>query len=270
MKGLAEAGGASDTELKLKQEALEGAEALMRTAELDLKQVEASTPDSVEAVYKAQLEQAVLSRESILYSLEKQQVVSPIDGVVLERYAEVNSIGIPGVVAFVIGNVDNLEIGADILADDVTDIQLGNEVEITERSGQKQIIAGKVIKIAPGAVAVTSSLGVNQKRVPVTIEPSTRSELLRPGYEADVRVITEKRDNALLVPVSAVFDYNGKDCVFTVSDGKAVIRAIQKGIQDDEHVEVLDGLKEGEPVLTAPDINIREGMRVKPEDTSVQ
>ncbi|ATW25436.1 efflux RND transporter periplasmic adaptor subunit [Candidatus Formimonas warabiya] len=268
VKRLVEAGAATNTELEQKEEALGSAEALMKTAELDLQQIEANTPDSVRAVYQAQLEQAVLSRESILHSLEKQEVVSPIDGVVLERHAEVNTVGMPGTVAFVIGDVSRLEIEADILVDEVSHVKLGDEVEITERSEQKYTIGGKVVKIAPSAVAVTSSLGVNQKRVAVTIEPAGQSKLLRPGYEVDVRVITEKKNGVILVPLSAVFDYQGKDCVFTVSDGKAVLKAVQKGIQDEEYAEIMDGLKEGEPVLAAPDINIKEGMRIKPEKSS--
>ena len=203
-----------------------------------------------------------------MHSLEKQQVFSPIDGVILEKRAEANTLGVPGAVAFVIGDVGSLEIEVDILADEVPDIKLGDEAEITERSEQKGTMEGEVVKIAPSAVAVTSSLGVNQKRVAVTIEPSNRSELLRPGYEADVRIITKRKNGVILTPLSAVFDYNGKDCVFTLSDGKAVLRTVQKGIQDEDHAEIIDGLKEGEPVLTAPDINIREGMRIKPEKSS--
>ena len=270
IKSLAEAGAASDTELKQKEEALGSAEALMKTAQLDLQQIQANTPDSVTAVYKAQLEQVVLSRESILHSLEKQEVVSPIDGVVLERHAEVNTVGTPGTVSFVIGDVSRLEIEADILADEVSNVKLGDGVEITERSDQKHTIGGKVVKIAPSAVAVTSSLGVNQKRVAVTIEPAGQSERLRPGYEVDVRVITERKDGAVLVPASSVFDYKGKDCVFTVSDGKALLKTVQKGIQDGEHAEIIDGLKEGEWVLAAPDINIKEGTRIKLENSAEQ
>ncbi|KPU43793.1 cobalt-zinc-cadmium resistance protein CzcB [Oxobacter pfennigii] len=268
VKILAEAGAASNAELKQKEEALKSAEALMRTAELNLQQIEANTPDSVTTVYKAQLEQAVLSRESMLHNLEKQEVVSPIDGVILERHVDVNTVGMPGTVAFVIGDISRIEIEADILADEVSNIQPEDEVEITERSEQKHTIGGKVVKIAPGAVAVTSSLGVNQKRVAVTIEPAGQSELLRPGYDVDVKVITQRKNGVVLVPLSSVFDYNGKDCVFTVSDGKAVLTTVQKGIQDEEYAEIIDGLKEGDMVLTAPDINTKEGMRIKPEKSS--
>ncbi len=263
IKALAEAGAASVDMLKKTESALKGAESLMKTAEISLQQIEANTPDSVKTVYKAQLEQLVLAKEGIMHSLKKQELVSPIDGVIMEKKVEVNTIGVTGTVAFVVGDVEELEIEANILADEVADIKLGNQVEITERSEKKQIFEGKIIKIAPGAVTVTSSLGVNQKRVAVTIEPMSQSELLRPGYEVDVKIITERKNGVVTVPQSSVFEYKGKDSIFVVVDGKAILKEIKKGIKDEESVEILEGLKEGELILEEPDINVKEGMRIK-------
>lgn len=260
---LAEAGVVSSEELKRREAALKSAQALMDTAKIDMQQIEANTPDSVKAVYKAQMEQVILNRESILHSLEKQEVKAPIDGVVLERNVEVNMVGVPGTVAFMIGNTSNMEIEVYILADDAADIRLGNEVEIIGRSEKKQVFEGKVVKIAPSAVEVTSSLGVNQKKVKVTVEPMRPLEQLKHGYEADTRIITERKNSVSIVPLSAVFDYKDNSCVFVVIDGKAVLRPVKKGIEDEESVEIVDGLKEGELVLSEPDINIKEGMKIK-------
>lgn len=262
-KQLAAAGAIGSEELRQKDTALRGVEALVNTAQIDLQQLEMNTPDSVKAMYKAKLEQLVIAREGIIQDLRKQEIVSPIDGVVLERNIEVNTVGVPGTVAFVIGNLDNLKIEAGILADDVADIRLGDEVEIIERSEKKQTLKGSVVKIAPSAVAVTSSLGVNQKKVLITIEAEDKSDLLKPGYETDVRIITEKRDGVLLVPLGAVFEYEGKDQVFAVTDGRTVLRMVSKGIKDEDNVEILEGLQEGELILREPDINVQEGMKIK-------
>ena len=177
---------------------------------------------------------------------------------------EVNTVGAPGTVAFVIANVDKMELEAYILADDAVNIQLGDETEIIDRSENRQTTTGKVAAIAPSAVEMTSSLGVNQKRVKVTIEPSGPLPQMKQGYEADIRIITQKKDDVLTVPLAAVFDYEGKSCVFAIQDGKTVLRTVKKGIQDQESVEILEGLKEGETVLSEPDVSIKEGMKVKP------
>lgn len=267
-KVLAEVGVLSSGELEQKEAVMKSAQALWDTAKLDLQQIETNTPDSIKAVYKAQLEQAALSRESLLHSLEKQNVRAPIDGVVLERKVEADTLGVPGTVAFVIGNVNTMEVEAYILAEDAADVRLGNEVEIIDRSEKKQVFEGKVVKIAPSAVEVISSLGVNQKKVKVTIEPLKHLGQLKHGYEADVRIITQRKKGVAVVPLSSVFDYRDNSCVFAVVDGKAVLRTVEKGIEDEESVEIVEGLKEGELILSEPDINIREGMRIKLDKSS--
>ncbi|OGO78233.1 MAG: hypothetical protein A2Y23_00505 [Clostridiales bacterium GWB2_37_7] len=125
---------------------------------------------------------------------------------------------------------------------------------------------GKVTKIAPSAEKVTSSLGINQQKVPVTIGLLEQTKLLKPGYEVDVKVITQRKSNVIIVPISSVFDYQGKSSVLAVESGKAVLKTVQKGIQGESFVEIMDGLKEGEIVLSEPDIDVREGMKIKLRD----
>ena len=263
-KLLAEQGSLSEKDLKAKETALKSAQAQIDSAKIDLRQIEENTPESAREVYDAQLRQAVLSRETLARSLEKQEVRAPMDGVVLERKVEANTVGVPGTVAFVIGDVGAMEVEAYILADDAVDLEVGDEAEITERSEEKRTVAGKVAKIAPSAVEMTSSLGVNQKRVKVTIEPAEPLPQTKQGYEVDVKIVTEKKSGVLTVPLSAVFDYQGGSSAFVVKDEKTELRTVKKGIQDQDSVEILEGLKEGETILSEPDLNIKEGIRIKP------
>ena len=81
----------------------------------------------------------------------------------------------------------------------------------------------------------------------------------------DVRIITAEREQVLLVPDTAIFEYEGKEQVFVVEKGKAVLREVVKGLEGDSFVEIKDGLKEGEIILAKPDNNIREGLKIKPK-----
>ena len=132
-----------------------------------------------------------------------------------------------------------------------------------EKQWESSTLKGKVIKIAPEAKNITSSLGVNQKRVPVTIEISDDANLLKPGYDLDIKIITEIKSDTLVVPDSSVFDYKGNSCVFVVDSGKAVIRQIKKGIESEKTIEVVEGLNEGDTIILKPDNNITEGMKIK-------
>ena len=246
-KTLAEAGAVSLQEVKEKETALKNAE-------------------SIRKANHAQLQQAILNRDNILLSIKKQRIISPINGTILEKKVNINTYVDSGTEAFEIGSTDNIEVEAYILTDDAADIKLGNEVEITERSEEKQVLQGTVVKIAPSAIEQTSSLGINQKKVLVTIAIQDRSAKIRPGYEVDVAIITKHKGNTLTVPISAVFDYKDKTCVFVVEEGKAKLRTVQKGIENDSRIELTQGIKEGETVLCEPDITIKEGTRIKVKD----
>ena len=241
---LAEEGAASQWELTQKKSALESAEA-------------------VRSAYQAELEQAQLNVKNSSLSLSKQQILSPIDGTVLEKNAEVNELGTPGTAAFVIGNGDDIEIESKILADDVADIKLGDKAEIITRTDENQTVEGIVTKIAPTATDEISSLGVKQKKVTVTVKPLDSSISLKLGSEVDVKVITETKNGVIVVPAGAVFDYRGESCVFVVEGGKAVLKTVERGIRNESLAEITGGLEKGEVVLSAPDNSIEEGMRIK-------
>ncbi len=244
-KYLAMEGAASQWELTQKEAALKSAEA-------------------VRSAYLAELEQAEINLQDSAISLDKQQLLSPVDGIVLEKNVELNELGVPGTAAFVIGNIDNIEVISRILADDASMIKVGDPAEIITRNEEKQTIDGIVTKIAPTAMEETSSLGVKQKKVAVTIRPVSSGFSLKIGSEADVKVITEIKKDVIIVPAGAVFDYRSESCVFVVESGKAVIRAVKRGIRNESFIEITDGLREGEQVLSYPDNSIEEGMRIKP------
>ena len=196
-------------------------------------------------------------------NIEKQQVLAPIDGIVIEKLVDENSIGTAGSAAFLIGDTKSLELEANILSDDIYKVQIGNDVEISGKAIGDLTVKGKVIKIAPEAKNITSSLGVNQKRVLVTIEISDDTNLLKPGYDLDIKIITEMKNDTLVVPDSSVFDYKGNSCVFVVDNGKAVIKQVNKGIESEKTIEIIDGLKEGDRIIVKPDNNTKEGMKSK-------
>lgn len=231
--------------------------------ELTQKEAELKRAEAVRAGHHAVLEQAELNLQNRAIELSKQQILSPADGKVLEKNVELNELGVPGTAAFVIGNDEYIEIETRILADRVTEVKAGDPAEIIIRTKEKTVLRGEVTKIAPTATDETSSLGVKQKRVAVTIKPLKHEASLRPGSEADVKVITEIKDGVIIVPAGAVFDYQGSSCVFAVKSGKAVIIPVDTGIRNGSYVEIKKGVTEGEIVLSAPDNSIEEGMRIR-------
>jgi len=225
----------------------------------------------VRSGYQATLEQAELNVQDSVLTLSRQQALSPIDGIVLEKNVELNEPGVPGTAAFVIGNPEKVEIESKILADDAAEISVGDKAEIVTRTDDKKVIAGTVTEIAPTATDEISSLGVKQKKVTVTIRPvgtaaPSMAGSFKLGAEVDVKVVTESKTGVIVVPAGTVFDYQGETCVFAVKGGKAVLRTVKRGIGNGSFAEITDGLEEGDIVLAAPDNSIEEGMRIKPAE----
>jgi HlyD family secretion protein len=254
---------ATKEQLDKAQDACREAAVGLEAAQSELNEIKRGTPDSVKEGYKALLEQAVISRDMISDSIKKQEIRASIGGVVLEKLIEDNSYIMPGTPAFVIGDPKNLELSAEILADDAAGLSIGNAVEASGKAASGNVVKGRITKIAPAAKTVVSALGVNQKRVPVTIELEGDISFLKPGYELDIKIVTQSRSDVLAVPDTAVFDYNGSSSVFVVEDGKTTIRKITKGIEAKDSIEVSDGLRQGEKILVKPENGVREGMRVQ-------
>lgn len=262
-KTLFEAGAMSEQELRNSEDSLKSSEAGVKAANSQLKDAKDGAPDYMKTGYIAAVEQAVIFKDSIVREIEKQQVVAGIDGIVIEKLVEENSIVASGTAAFLLGDFKSLELESNILADDIYNVHIGNEVEVSGKAIGDSKLKGKVIKIAPEAKNITSSLGVNQKRVAVTIEITDDIGTLKPGYDLDSKIITKMRSDALIIPDTAVFDYNGNSCVFAIENKKTVLKQIKKGVESDKTIEVLEGLEEGEKIVLKPDNNMKEGIKIK-------
>ena len=87
------------------------------------------------------------------------------------------------------------------------------------------------------------------------------------GEHVRAAIVQEKKDNARVVPRSAVLPDDEKQIMFTVKDGKAVKHEVKLGITADELVEVIgEGLKEGDIVVTLGNYELEDGMAIQPPE----
>ena len=88
-------------------------------------------------------------------------------------------------------------------------------------------------------------------------------ELIKLGYEVDVDIIEELKEDVISIPDSAAFKINRQWHVFVVDGGKAVLRPIEVGLKGRDNFEILSGLEVGEIVIDAPENELTEGMTVE-------
>jgi membrane fusion protein (multidrug efflux system) len=83
------------------------------------------------------------------------------------------------------------------------------------------------------------------------IELANPEKTLRPGMYANIRIVVETKPDALVVPVEGLMVEKTRNSVFTVADQKAKRVVVKSGFNDAGWVEILEGLKEGDPILLA-------------------
>jgi membrane fusion protein (multidrug efflux system) len=188
--------------------------------------------------------------------LAKMRIQAPFDGVVGIRNV---SIG------------DYVKDGADLInIEDIgvlkVDFRLPERYLPQLRSGQAVEVSADAVpgRSYRGAVeAINPRIDANGRSLEVRARLSNADGRLRPGLFARVRVIVGERANALLVPEEAIVPMGDDFFVFTVVDGKASRIRVKLGVRRESQVELLEGVKPGDKVITA-------GMRVQRDGQPVR
>jgi HlyD family secretion protein len=213
------------------------------------------------------VEQARIQVSEAHNSLHKSRFFSGIHGRVLTKHVKEGVLLTPGTPVFTIGDPNTAYVKVDVLVDDAEKIKLGQKAIVSGDILGKRKINGLIYFIAPKAETKISSLGVEQQRLEMRIRLEELSNL-QTGYGVDVRIITDEKDQALSVPDKAVFEIDGKDHVFIVNNRILELRNVQIGIENDDALEIVNGLKAGEVIVDDPETKLKPGMRVKSKKNS--
>lgn len=235
----------------------------LQKSKLDLEQLNKPISGNIIAQYEAQLKQIDLQKESLINSGEDYTIMAAIDGAVLMKNVEEGNYLQPGLHIMEIGNTNNLYIESEILVGDAVKIKEGSEVIISSNDLNIVDLKGVVNKIHPTAYSKVSDLGIEQKRIKIDIEIEQPDVQLKPGYELDLDIIMERKEDALIIPENAVFEMDKKEYVFIVDNGKTVLREVVTGIESQRQIQIIEGLKEGDLVILSPENSIKEGIKVK-------
>ena len=193
------------------------------------------------------------------HDLALARIVSPIDGIVLEKYEQGDARLPAGTPLVLLGNPAELEVVVDVLTEEALRLAPGTNVTL-ESLAFPAPVACRVQRIEPAGFTKLSSLGIEQQRVRGIVGFDTIPPGLGVGYRVHARFLTGRREDALIVPRSAVLQgADGTLHVFEVVDQHLVRRTVELGLRSDLEVEVLSGLARDATLLAAPDATMREG-----------
>jgi RND family efflux transporter MFP subunit len=182
--------------------------------------------------------------------LDYMRLVAPAAGRIIRRDGEVGEFVPVNQVIFYMAGPAPLRIAADVDEEDVPRIQQGQRVLIRNDAFPDKVFEGRVSDVTPRGDPIARAYRV---RIALVDNPP-----LQIGMSAETNIVIQQRDDALLVPVSAVVG----DAVWGVQDGRAVRRPIRIGVRSAERIEVRGGLAATDRFIVDPPADLAEGTRV--------
>ena len=217
---------------------------------------------------QSEMDRARERRDAMLVALEKSLIRAPYDGTVTEMNLEVGQLSqitavIPKPLIRLVD--DRLRyVRAEIDEVDLSRVKVGMPASIKILAVRKQPFPGKVRKI----VSAINSVREQDRTAAIELSIDT-SDILPEGASADVEIVVERADQAVLVPSRAVLGRKGKSFVFVEDGGLARRRELTLGIRGFEQTQVLSGVKPGERVLIPSDLSeLEDGKRVRLKEVS--
>jgi len=236
-----------------------------------------------QARYQAALEQVEQARASLRQArddLAKTTIHAPMSGTISKLNKELGEMALGSQfqedVILEISNLRGMEALVDVDENDIVSVALGDDAEIEIDALPEARYPGEVTEIASSAK--TSAQGTTDQKTEFEVKVAINEPDgdLRPGMTASAEIVTDVREDCLSVPIQCVAvrtpdqlggqpeaaaegeqeeprfvpDRDGfVEVVWVVEDGRAVARQVKTGIQSETHIEILDGLEEGDQVV---------------------
>ncbi len=208
-------------------------------------------------IAEGQLQNALGALASARAQLTSLTVKSPLDGTVVGETPNAGeSIDTTGTIATIV-NLSSVRVVMSVPAAQVQEVPPGQEVVFTAESNPKLQHHARVSVINKAVDPNTNTIQVE------AIAPNTDRSLRDDGF-VKAEIVTSSHGNALVVPADAIVDKDGKSTVFVVgSDNIAHAIEVKVGVRQGSQVEILDGLKDGQKVVTVGAFELEDGTQVQ-------
>ena len=228
---------------------------------------------SIGADTEKQLEDAQMNYDTAVSALSQAEsdasetnILAPMDGTVVGEPKTVGTMAVATsdnpTVIMRIADLSKKKIMAKVDETDIGSVKVGQSATFTVDAYTDKTFTARVTKISQTDTANTWDTSTSSSSASasssaaviyyyVTLEVDDPENLLLPAMTARVEINTADKPDALVVPISTLkTDSNGSYVIVRNPDGSQENRYVQAGIYSDDYVEILDGLSEGEEVVS--------------------
>ena len=184
--------------------------------------------------------------------LDYYKLVAPMDGTVLKEDGEVGDMVDPGTILYRIGLANPLWVVADVNEEDIPRVEVGQKALLRADAFANQALAGEVKQITPAGDPVTKTF-----RVRIGLPDDTP---LRVGMSVEANIISREKHDVVLVPANALVNSS----LLVVENGRARLRKVRVGIRGSGFAEIIDGLQDGDLVVSPATADIKDGALIRP------
>lgn len=250
-----------ESDLKVAQTTLERTQAafehgLMAKQNLEDTQARYNSALAQVSVAKSQVIQTQARIDELKITLGNTTIVSPVDGFVGKRNLDPGAFAGANTPILSVVDLSTVRLVANLVEKDFKRVEAGVQAKVEVDAFPGETFTGRVSRVAPVFDPATRTAAME-------IEVPNPGFRLKPGMYARVQLTAERRENALVVPRSAIVDLEGQRGVYVVDEtSTARFKTVRTGLQDPEFVEVQDGLREGDRVVTVGALALRDGDKV--------
>ena len=204
---------------------------------------------------QAQIDAAKAHYESTEAQSSYAEVRSPINGLISDRPINLGEMASSNSALFSVVDISSVVARANIPVGDATAIRVGPPAIIKGPGGE---LKGRVSVVSPAVDANTTT-------VQVWVEAPNPKETFKPGVTVQVAIDSGDVPDAVAVPVAALLasDEGGEKVMIAGSDGKAHEQKVETGVRDGDDVQILNGVKPGDQVITAGGLGLDDKAKIE-------
>ncbi len=225
-------------------------------------------------------------------NLRKTSIIAPMTGTVSLLSVElgervVGTSQMAGTELLRIADLSVMEVRVDVNENDIVRVQIGDttNIDVDAYNTFDKVFQGVVTEIASTANPKASPDAVTEFKVKIRVINDSFKELVdeqgiknpfKPGMTASVEIVTQQKEDILIIPISSVTTKTEKDSlgneeikqvVFIDNEGKSKMVEVQTGISDFENIEIISGINVKDRVISGPYLAISQKLK---EDTEIK